>query len=222
MPSPMRMGNEGGNNKDFVPHLRCSRLSLLSFFTQPLRAGLPCDTPTALLGSENSNPAESAANPAEPRQIRQNRGKSGRTAANPAEPRQIRQNRGRVRGSGCTCSTLVRLRQQPVQIPFLARLRAAKHAAFEFAFGLEPIVQIMAWLFAAFAIDFVCSTPDFLVARRALYRRFSRLRRLGGGSAGPCSCLSLWFQGHARPSFLVSDLYRITEASSKFRRGLRG
>jgi hypothetical protein len=92
-----------------VPHLRCSRLPLLSFFTQPLRAGLTCDTPTALLGSENSNPAE---------------------------PRQIRQNRGRVRGSGCTCRTLVRLRQQPVQIPFLARLRAAKHAAFEFAFGL--------------------------------------------------------------------------------------
>src|SRR5258708_690088 len=58
MPWPMRMGNEGGNNKDFVPHLRCSRLSLLSFFTQPLRAGLTCDTPTALLGSENSNPAE--------------------------------------------------------------------------------------------------------------------------------------------------------------------
>src|SRR5712664_4064276 len=77
MPSPMRMGNEGGNNKDFVPHLRCSRLSLLSFFTQPLRAGLTCDTPTALLGSENSNPAE-------PRQIRQNRGKSGRTAAESA------------------------------------------------------------------------------------------------------------------------------------------
>ena len=68
MPWPMRMGNEGGNDKDFVPHLRCSRLSRLSFFTQPLRAGLTCDTPTALLGSENSNPAESAANPAEPRQ----------------------------------------------------------------------------------------------------------------------------------------------------------
>src|SRR5712664_3824043 len=88
MPWPMRMGNEGGNDKDFVPHLRCSRLSRLSFFTQPLRAGLTYGAPTALLGSENSNPAE-------PRQIRQNRGKSGRTAANPAEPRQIRQNRGK-------------------------------------------------------------------------------------------------------------------------------
>src|SRR5712664_1435266 len=29
-----------------------------SIFTQPLRAGLTCDAPTALLGSENSNPAE--------------------------------------------------------------------------------------------------------------------------------------------------------------------
>src|SRR5712664_1960818 len=106
----------------------------------------------------------------------------------------MRQNRGRVRGSGCTCRTLVRLRQQPVQIPFLARLRAAKHAAFEFTFGLEPIVQLTAWLFAAFEIDFVCATPDFLVAPRLLYRSFSRLRRLGGGSAGLCSSLSLWFQ----------------------------
>ena len=48
----------------------------------------------------------------------------------------------------------------------LARLRAAKHAALEFAFGLEPIVQITAWLFAAFEIDFVCATSDFLITRR--------------------------------------------------------
>jgi len=48
-----------------------------SIFTQPLRAGLTYGAPTALLGSENSNPAE-------PRQIRQNRGKSGRTAAESA------------------------------------------------------------------------------------------------------------------------------------------
>jgi hypothetical protein len=42
----------------------------------------------------------------------------------------------------------------------LARLSAAKHAAFEFR--LEPIVQLTAWLFAAFEIDFVCATSDFL------------------------------------------------------------
>src|SRR5712664_3006831 len=34
-----------------------------SIFTQPLRAGLTCDTPTALLGSENSNPAEPRQSP---------------------------------------------------------------------------------------------------------------------------------------------------------------
>ena len=52
------------------------------------------------------------------------------------------------------------------RIPFLARLRAPKHPAFEFAFRLEPIVQLMAWLFAAFEIDFVCAASDSLVARR--------------------------------------------------------
>ncbi len=40
------------------------------------------------------------------------------------------------------------------RIPCLARLLAPKHAAFEFAFGLEPIVQLTAWLFAALKIDF--------------------------------------------------------------------
>jgi hypothetical protein len=52
------------------------------------------------------------------------------------------------------------------RIPFLARLRAAKHPVFEFAFRLEPIIQIMAWLFAAFEIDFVCAASDFLITRR--------------------------------------------------------
>ena len=51
------------------------------------------------------------------------------------------------------------------RIPFLARLRAPKHPTFEFAFGLEPIVQLTAWLFAAFEVDFVCATSDFLVTR---------------------------------------------------------
>ncbi len=51
------------------------------------------------------------------------------------------------------------------RIPFLARLRAPKHPAFEFALRLEPIVQLTAWLFAAFEVDFVCATSDFLVTR---------------------------------------------------------
>jgi hypothetical protein len=51
------------------------------------------------------------------------------------------------------------------RIPFLTCLLAPKHAAFEFAFGLEPIVQLKAWLFAAFKTDFVCATSDLLVTR---------------------------------------------------------
>ncbi len=51
------------------------------------------------------------------------------------------------------------------RIPFLARLRAPKHPAFEFALRSEPIVQLTAWLFAAFEVDFVCATSDFLVTR---------------------------------------------------------
>jgi hypothetical protein len=45
-------------------------------------------------------------------------------------------------------------------------MRAAKHLAFEFAFGLEQIGQLAAWLFAAFQIDFVCAAPDYLFTRR--------------------------------------------------------
>jgi hypothetical protein len=77
----------------------------------------------------------------------------------------------------------VSFRWRMSRINFLARLRAAKRPTCEFAFPLEPIVEITAWLFAAFEIDFVCAM-DCLVA-----------------------------------SF---DLYRITDASSKFSRGLRG
>jgi hypothetical protein len=48
------------------------------------------------------------------------------------------------------------------RISCLARLSAAKQAAFEFVFRLEPIVHVKAWLFAAFEIDFICATSDFL------------------------------------------------------------
>jgi hypothetical protein len=51
-------------------------------------------------------------------------------------------------------------------ISFLARsLRPPKRALFEFAFRLEPIVQLIAWVFAAFEIDLVCATSDLLVTR---------------------------------------------------------
>ncbi len=55
------------------------------------------------------------------------------------------------------------------RIPLLARLRARECPALEFAFGLEPIVQITAWLFAAFEIDFVGATSDFFVTRGVPY-----------------------------------------------------
>ncbi len=50
------------------------------------------------------------------------------------------------------------------RIPLLARLRARECPAFEFAFGLEPIVPITAWLFAEFEMDFEGATSDFVVA----------------------------------------------------------
>src|SRR2546427_10381885 len=67
---------------------------------------------------------------------------------------------------------------------FLARLR--KPTTFEFAFGLEPIVQLTPWLFAAFEIDFVCATSDFLVTRRVPYQNLSPLR-LAIGCVGLCA-----------------------------------
>jgi Glycosyl hydrolases family 16 len=56
--------------------------------------------------------------------------------------------------------TYVTFRPYPAmsRMRVLARLRVPKHPTFEFAFGLEPIIQLTAWLFAAFEIDFVCAT----------------------------------------------------------------
>src|SRR5229473_3292123 len=77
--------------------------------------------------------------------------------------------------------------------PFLTRLLAPKSTEFEFAFGLEPVVQMTAWLFAAFKIDLVCATSDFLVARRVPDRNLSGL---GLGCFGFCASTSLWFRRH--------------------------
>src|SRR5258706_2737289 len=89
----------------------------------------------------------------------------------------------------------VRFTASVLWIPCLARLLAPQHAAFEFALGLEPIVQLSARFFAAFKIDFVCATSDFLVTRRVPYRNLPR-RRLGGGCFGLCASISLWFRCH--------------------------
>ena len=77
-------------------------------------------------------------------------------------------------------------------IRLLICLLARIHSLFEFAFGLEPILQLTAWLFAAFKIDFVCATPDFLLRRGIPYLYLCR-RRPGGGCLGLCPSNSLWF-----------------------------
>jgi hypothetical protein len=48
-------------------------------------------------------------------------------------------------------------------------VRAPKHSTFEFAFRLEPIVQVTARLFSAFEIDLVGATSDFLNMRGVVY-----------------------------------------------------
>jgi hypothetical protein len=53
-------------------------------------------------------------------------------------------------------------------ILYLAGLGARECAAFELAFGLEPIVQVTAWLLAAFEINFVGAKSDCLVRHRVL------------------------------------------------------
>ena len=78
------------------------------------------------------------------------------------------------------------------RIVFLARLPARKHPTCEFAFGLEPIVQLTAWLFVTFEIDFVRAMPDFLVMRRVPCRCFFR-RHMDGGRLRLCTSISLWF-----------------------------
>jgi len=55
------------------------------------------------------------------------------------------------------------------RISFLACLHAPKLPAFELALRLEPIVQLAAGLFAAFEIDCVCATSDFLMTHRVPY-----------------------------------------------------
>jgi len=51
----------------------------------------------------------------------------------------------------------------------------AEALTFEFAFRLEPIVQVTARLFSAFEIDFVGATSDFLNMRGVVHWDLSRL-----------------------------------------------
>jgi hypothetical protein len=93
------------------------------------------------------------------------------------------------------------------RIPVLTRLRAPKHPAFEFTFGLEPIVQFTAVLFAAFQIDFVCATSYFLVTRRVPYGTLSSpFSARGFYYLGLCTAVSLWFRWHTHLLFVVTGL----------------
>jgi len=44
---------------------------------------------------------------------------------------------------------------------FLSRLLASDACSSQFAFGVEPIIQIAARLFATFQINFVCALSNF-------------------------------------------------------------
>jgi hypothetical protein len=68
---------------------------------------------------------------------------------------------------------------------FLNRLFATEVPALQFAFGLEPILQIAARLFATFQINFVCAASDF---------RFGHwIHNLSGSYFGFCVCVSRCF-----------------------------
>src|SRR5258708_17473162 len=63
----------------------------------------------------------------------------------------------------------------------LSHLSARKRPTLKFTLGLEPVVQLKAWRFTTFEINFVRAKSDFFVARHFPNRNLSRLR-LGGGT----------------------------------------
>jgi hypothetical protein len=65
----------------------------------------------------------------------------------------------------------------------------------EFAFGPEPIVNLIAWEVATLKIDFICAAPDFFVTWRVDYRSIFCLR-LNGACMNLQSLISLAFQCH--------------------------
>jgi hypothetical protein len=60
-----------------------------------------------------------------------------------------------------------------------------KRQTFQFMFGLKPIVEFTARLFAALKIDFVCATSDIFFKRCVSPRNLSRFRLLGAGLGFP-------------------------------------
>ena len=50
----------------------------------------------------------------------------------------------------------------------IGRLALLRRATIELVFGLQPIVELIAWKAAAFEIDFICAEPDLLTTRCAV------------------------------------------------------
>src|SRR5258708_31916561 len=77
--------------------------------------------------------------------------------------------------------------------------------AFEFAFGLQPIIELIAWEAATFKIDFIGPQPDFFVTGFVVYGRILWVR-LNRAYAILQNLISLVFQFHTlSPS--LSSLY---------------
>jgi hypothetical protein len=55
--------------------------------------------------------------------------------------------------------------QRSDRVPFLYPQLAPEFPALQFTFGLEPVIQIAARLYAAFEVNFVCASSDFLLGR---------------------------------------------------------
>ena len=62
-------------------------------------------------------------------------------------------------------------------------LSATKQPVGKFEFGLKPVVQLTAWLLAAFEIDLVRANPDLLLTRLFYYRSHC----LSGGRVTFCT-----------------------------------
>jgi hypothetical protein len=48
---------------------------------------------------------------------------------------------------------------------YIGRLASLRCATINLAFGLQPIIKLIAWKAAAFEIDFICAEPDPFTTR---------------------------------------------------------
>jgi hypothetical protein len=67
----------------------------------------------------------------------------------------------------------------------------------EFAFGLHPIIKLIAWEAAMLKIDFICATADFFVTWCVVCRNISCVR-LDGARVNLQTLFSLGFHGRTQ------------------------